>query len=72
MCMNDMKIYFAPLEGVTGYIFRNAFSGIYGHVDKYFAPFISPCEKYAMTPHERKDIDPENNIGINLVPQILT
>ena len=72
MCMNDMKIYFAPLEGVTGYIFRNAFSGIYGHVDKYFAPFISPCEKYAMTPRERKDIDPENNIGINLVPQILT
>ena len=70
--MNDMKIYFAPLEGVTGYIFRNAFSGIYGHVDKYFAPFISPCEKYAMTPRERKDIDPENNIGINLVPQILT
>ena len=67
-----MKIYFAPLEGVTGYIFRNAFSGIYGHVDKYFAPFISPCEKYAMTPRERKDIDPENNIGINLVPQILT
>ena len=72
MCMNDMKIYFAPLEGVTGYIFRNAFSGIYGHVDKYFAPFISPCEKYAMTPRERKDILPENNVGINLVPQILT
>ena len=37
-----MKIYFAPLEGVTTYIFRNAFAEIYGHVDKYFAPFISP------------------------------
>ncbi len=24
-----MKIYLAPLEGITGYIFRNAFNGIY-------------------------------------------
>jgi len=67
-----MKIYFAPLEGVTTYIFRNAFAEIYGHVDKYFAPFISPAEKCPLTPRERRDIAPENNTGINLVPQILT
>ena len=76
MSMNEkrdhMKIYFAPLEGITGYIFRNAYNGIYGHIDKYFAPFISPSEKCAITPKERKDISPENNEGINLVPQILT
>ena len=67
-----MKIYFAPLEGVTTYIFRNAFSEIYGHVDKYFAPFISPAENCPLTPRERKDIAPENNRGVHLVPQILT
>ena len=67
-----MKIYFAPLEGVTTYIFRNAFAEIYGHVDKYFAPFISPAEKCPLTPRERRDIAPENNTGIHLVPQILT
>lgn len=67
-----MKIYFAPLEGITTYIFRNAFNGIYGNVDKYFTPFISPSEKCPMTPRERKDVAPENNAGINLVPQILT
>ena len=67
-----MKIYFAPLEGITTYIFRNAFNGIYGNVDKYFAPFISPSEKCPMTPKERKDVAPENNAGIYLVPQILT
>ena len=67
-----MKIYFAPLEGVTTYIFRNAFAEIYGHVDKYFAPFISPSENCPLTPRERKDIAPENNRGIHLVPQILT
>lgn len=67
-----MKIYFAPLEGITGHIFRKAYSEIYGHVDKYFSPFITPAEKCPITPRERKEITPENNPGINLVPQILT
>ena len=67
-----MKIYFAPLEGITGYIFRNAFQEIYGDADKLFAPFISPAEKCPITPREKKDILPENNKGGYLVPQILT
>jgi tRNA-dihydrouridine synthase len=67
-----MKIYFAPLEGITGYLFRNAYNGIYGHIDKFFAPFVSPSEKCPLTPRERKDVTPENNEGMNLIPQILT
>ena len=67
-----MKIYFAPLEGITGHIFRNAFNDIYGHIDKYFAPFISPTGKLPATARELRDLAPENNRGINLVPQILT
>lgn len=67
-----MRVYFAPLEGITGYIFRNAYNEIYGHIDKYFAPFISPSENCPLTPRERKDITPENNKGIDLIPQILT
>lgn len=67
-----MKICFAPLEGITGYIFRNTFNEIYGSCDRYYAPFISPSDKCPMTPRERKDLLPENNQGIDLVPQILT
>ena len=67
-----MKIYFAPLEGITYHIFRNAYNSIYGNIDKYFSPFISPAEKCPITPRERKDIIPENNTGLCLVPQILT
>lgn len=67
-----MKIYFAPLEGVTTNIFRNAYNEIYGNIDKFFSPFITPAEKCPVTPRERKEIAPENNIGMNLVPQILT
>ena len=67
-----MRIYLAPLEGITGYIYRNAYEKVYGHVDKYFAPFISPSEKCPMVPKDRKDLSPDNNKGIFLVPQILT
>ena len=67
-----MKIYFAPLEGITTYIFRNAYNEIYGHIDKYFAPFIAPSEKSPLAPRELRDISPENNREINLIPQILT
>ena len=66
-----MKIYFAPLEGITSYIFRNAYSSIYGNIEKFFTPFIMPSEKAPMSQRERKDVAPENNNGINLVPQIL-
>ena len=66
-----MKIYFAPLEGVTGYIYRRAHWKYYGGADKYFTPFLSPTKNKAMTYRERNDILPEHNGGLT-VPQILT
>ena len=67
-----MQIYFAPLEGITGYVFRNAYEKYYGGIDKYFTPFISPHTKKLMDPREKRDILPENNKGLNVVPQVLT
>lgn len=68
-----MKFYFAPLEGVTGFTYRNVFADSFGGVDKYYAPFISPCVNDKLKGKEIRDILPENNSGkVNLVPQILT
>ena len=67
-----MKFYFAPLEGITRYIFRNAYEKYYGGIDKYFAPFISPTDNCFMTPKNVRELCPEHNQGIKLVPQILT
>ena len=68
----EIKIYFAPLEGITGYVFRNAYEKYYGEIDKYFTPFISPHTKKLMDSREKRDILPENNKGLNIVPQVLT
>ena len=67
-----MKIYLAPMEGITGFVFRNAFHSVFGGVDKYYAPFLSPGPDIGIPKRQLRDINPENNPGIPLVPQILT
>ena len=68
-----MKYYMAPLEGITGYVYRNAHSSYFPKFDKYFTPFLSPHgEKENLTHKERNDIAPEHNQGLYVVPQILT
>ncbi len=67
-----MNFYFAPLEGITGYIFRNAYNAFFPCIDKYFTPFLSPNQNRALSPKEMKDILPKHNEGMYVVPQILT
>lgn len=66
-----MKFYFAPLEGITGYVFRNVYQECFGGVDTYFSPFISTTQKRKLRNKEQNDILPEHNRNIHLVPQIL-
>lgn len=67
-----MKFYLAPMEGLTGYIYRNTFEKHFGNIDKYFTPFITPNNSISLKTKELKDIMPENNQGLNVIPQILT
>lgn len=66
-----MNFYMAPLEGVTGYVFRNAYEKYFGGIDKYYAPFIVAHSQRDFHKKELKDILPENNTKVHLVPQIL-
>lgn len=67
-----MKFYFAPMEGVTTYLYRKLHHKYFKGAEKYFAPFVSPTMYGCFTPREKKDILPEHNQGICVVPQILT
>lgn len=67
-----MKFYVAPMEGITGYVYRNAHARYFGHVDKYFMPFIAPNQHGRFSTRELHDILPEHNKGISAIPQILT
>lgn len=68
-----MKVYMAPMEGLTDYMFRNAYDKFFGHnkIDKYFMPFISPNKSEKFLAKEMRDISRDNN-HINSIPQVMT
>lgn len=67
-----MQIYFAPLESITGYVFRNVFEKYYGGIDRYFTPFITATDSKRLRNKEMRDILPENNQVGCLIPQIMS
>ncbi len=66
-----MKLTFAPMEGITTYVYRNAHAEIFGGCDEYYAPFISPSEQERISRKEMKDILPERNENISLKVQVI-
>ena len=67
-----MKLYFAPLEGITDHIYRRLHRRYFPGVDMYFTPFLSPTKNHIFPPRELRQVVPENNIGVPLTPQLLT
>ena len=64
------KIEFAPLQGYTDAIYRTMHNKVFGGINSYYSPFIR-LEKGEVRQKDIKDILPENNENINLVPQII-
>ncbi len=68
-----MQIYYAPLEGITGFLYRNLYHEYFGAgIDKYFTPFIVPTGGGYTKNKSMKDILPEYNEGVPIVPQLLS
>ncbi|MBQ8351215.1 MAG: tRNA-dihydrouridine synthase family protein [Clostridia bacterium] len=64
-----MTLYFAPLEGLTGGVYRRAHAAVFGGVDKYFTPFYSPSS-IGLSKKEMAELD-EDDRAIT-IPQLLT
>ena len=67
-----MELSFAPLEGVTGSLYRRAHAALFSGIDTYYIPFLTPREGTLFDRHDLREADPEENRGIPTVPQILT
>ncbi|MCI6733333.1 MAG: tRNA-dihydrouridine synthase family protein [Lachnospiraceae bacterium] len=66
-----MKFYFAPMEGITGYVYRNVHREHFPGMDKYYMPFAVANQTLHFKKKEKKDFAPENNSGICVVPQLM-
>lgn len=67
-----MKLLFAPLEGITNFVYRNTHKEMFGFSDEYYSPFITPSEDDKVNRKGLNDIIPENNPDIVIKPQVLT
>lgn len=66
------ELYAAPMEGLTGWRWRQVHRQVFGGADLYFTPFLSPNANHNFQTREKEEIDPARNEGVPLVPQILT
>ena len=71
MTKDDTTIILAPLQGFTDVTYRNVFSDHFSGVDEAVAPFISTMGQMRLKPSRIKDVDPENNKKLFVIPQIL-
>ena len=63
-----MKLFLAPLQGLTTAEFRNLHEKHFGGVDAHFTPFIR-LEKGALRKRDVRDI--KNSTVSRLIPQVL-
>lgn len=66
------KLSFAPMEGITGHVFRRAFCEFFEAPDVFYTPFIAPDAVKIFRTRELNDILPQNNEGLKVIPQVLT
>jgi tRNA-dihydrouridine synthase len=62
----------SPLQGFTDFRFRNAFNTYFGGIDTFYSPYIRLNGKRIIKPAYERDILPENNSDLNVIPQIIT
>ena len=67
-----MKIFFAPMEGITDGILRRTHHRIFGGIDVYGLPFHKLTQSLSLLTREQRDVAPEENEGLNVLPQALT
>lgn len=62
----------SPLQGFTDFRFRNAINQYFGGIDTYYSPYIRLNGKMEIKASYQRDLLPENNSDIEVIPQVIT
>ncbi len=66
-----MNLSFAPMEGLSYAEYRRIHARFFPGVDRYCAPFLAPDGQGKVKTSALKDLLPEKNADLRLIPQIL-
>ncbi|MCT4614309.1 MAG: tRNA-dihydrouridine synthase family protein [Marinifilaceae bacterium] len=64
-----MKIAFAPIQGYSFWKYRELYNKYIGDIDEYYSPFIVKQKDGSIKSSHLNEIEQENNLDLNLVPQ---
>ena len=67
-----MHLDLAPMEGITGAVFRRFHHAYFPGVDRYYMPFISPTQHRTLTNREARDLPMADRVPFTAIPQVLT
>lgn len=59
----------APMQGVTGHVWRQVLREHFDSPDAWYTPFLSPTQDRAFTPRELREIT--NQAGQGVIPQLI-
>lgn len=68
----NFQICLAPLRGVTDALFRNTYAEFFSGIDWAIAPFLSTTRGARIKRSHLKDVLPENNQLMPVVPQVMS
>ncbi|SDZ73400.1 tRNA dihydrouridine synthase [Bizionia paragorgiae] len=68
----NFKLLSSPLQGFTDYRFRNAQQKYFGGIDTFYAPYIRLNGKLKIKSSYERDLLPENNTTLEVIPQVIT
>src|SRR6187402_1035356 len=68
----DFTLLSSPLQGFTDFRFRNAQNKFFGGIDTFYSPYIRLNGKLEIKNSYNRDLIPENNEGLEVIPQVLT
>jgi tRNA-dihydrouridine synthase B len=72
MIPSSTEIWLAPLRGFTDVIFRNIYASFFDGLDGAITPFLTTIQGSRIRPSHLRDVLPENNQKMVIVPQILS
>ncbi len=70
--ISSPTIYLAPLRGLTDAVFRSVYGSFFSGIDCAVTPFLTTVEGFRIKPSHLKEVLPEYNRCMSIVPQILS
>ena len=66
------ELILAPIHGITDCVYRTAFAHWFPGFDRAVSPFVQLRQGHPLRPGELRQLAPENNLALPVVPQVLT